>query len=242
MGARTKWLDYLMWALAAVLGTGSIVLFVAMSWMSFVEMGWPEPGVLVWDTMLSFAFFLQHSGMVRRRFRASLSRVMPKRYEGAFYAIASGVVLALVAVLWQRSRTHLFALEGPPLWVARALTVVAVAVFVRSAYVLGSLFDPLGIRPIKAHLHDASEAPSAFLVQGPYRWVRHPLYSCVVLLFWCTADVTADRLLFNGLWTGWICVATVLEERDLVAEFGDAYRDYQRKVPMLIPWRGRVAT
>jgi protein-S-isoprenylcysteine O-methyltransferase Ste14 len=32
-------------------------------------------------------------------------------------------------------------------------------------------------------------------------------------------------------------VGTVLEERDLVAAFGDAYREYQRKVPMLIPCR-----
>lgn len=122
----------------------------------------------------------------------------------------------------------------------RLLTVLAVAVFVRSVTVLGSLFDPLGIRSIKAHLRGASEARSAFLVKGPYRWVRHPLYSCVLLLFWCTPDVTADRLLLDMLWTSWICIATVLEERDLVAVFGDAYRDYQRKVPMLIPWKGRM--
>jgi protein-S-isoprenylcysteine O-methyltransferase Ste14 len=34
-----------------------------------------------------------------------------------------------------------------------------------------------------------------------------------------------------------VVVGTVWEERDLVAEFGDTYRDYQRRVPMLIPWR-----
>ncbi len=230
-----------MMALAVVLGTGSVALFAAMTWVSFIDMGWPDPAVLAWDAVLSFAFFLQHSGMVRRRFRARLAGVIPRRYEIAFYAIASGVVLALVAVLWQRSHTRVFALEGIALWIARVLTVVAIVVFLRSAYVLKSLFDPLGIRPIKAHLRGTTEDASAFLVKGPYRWVRHPLYSTILVLFWCTPDVTADRLLFNALWTGWICVATVLEEKDLVADFGDAYRDYQRKVPMLFPWRGRVA-
>jgi len=42
---------------------------------------------------------------------------------------------------------------------------------------------------------------------------------------------------FNGLWTFWIISGTFQEERDLISSFGDAYRSYQRKVPMLIPYR-----
>ena len=67
--------------------------------------------------------------------------------------------------------------------------------------------------------------------------LRHPLYFFVLLLIWSCPDLTVDRLLFNVLWTAWIFVGTCLEERDLVAEFGDAYRRYQESVPMLIPWR-----
>jgi hypothetical protein len=33
----------------------------------------------------------------------------------------------------------------------------------------------------------------------------------------------------------WADYGTFLEERDLIAEFGDTYRAYQRQVPMLIP-------
>ena len=63
------------------------------------------------------------------------------------------------------------------------------------------------------------------------------MYSAALLLFWSYPDLTADRLLFNVLWTLWVVVGTVLEERDPVVAFGDPYRDYQRQVPMLIPWR-----
>ena len=56
-------------------------------------------------------------------------------------------------------------------------------------------------------------------------------------MIWSYPHLTADRALFNVLWTLWIFTGSVLEERDLVAEFGDRYRDYQNKVPMLIPWR-----
>ncbi len=52
-------------------------------------------------------------------------------------------------------------------------------------------------------------------------------------------DLTLDRLLLNLLFTVFVIVGTLFEERDLVATFGEAYRSYQRKVPMLIPWRIR---
>jgi protein-S-isoprenylcysteine O-methyltransferase Ste14 len=34
-----------------------------------------------------------------------------------------------------------------------------------------------------------------------------------------------------------VVVGTILEERKLVAEFGDEYRQYQREVSMLFPWK-----
>jgi protein-S-isoprenylcysteine O-methyltransferase Ste14 len=48
----------------------------------------------------------------------------------------------------------------------------------------------------------------------------------------------ADGLLLSVLWSAWMVAGTILEERDLVADLGDAYRRYQRQVPMLVPWRG----
>jgi protein-S-isoprenylcysteine O-methyltransferase Ste14 len=57
------------------------------------------------------------------------------------------------------------------------------------------------------------------------------------LLFWTNPEITADRLLFNVLWTGWIYVGTLLEERDLRSEFGNAYAEYQSQVPRCLPWR-----
>ncbi len=77
----------------------------------------------------------------------------------------------------------------------------------------------------------------SFVVKGPYRWVRHPLYLFMILMIWACPDLTADRLLFNGLWTVWIVIGSILEERDLMLEFGDVYREYQQRVPMFIPRR-----
>jgi len=79
-----------------------------------------------------------------------------------------------------------------------------------------------------------------FTVRGPYRWVRHPLYVFVIVLIWSSPDLTMDRLLFNVLWTIWIVVGAFFEERDLVADFGGEYIEYQQRVPMLIPYKRPV--
>ncbi len=94
----------------------------------------------------------------------------------------------------------------------------------------------LGLAAIRAHRRSTLESSPAFVVRGPYRWVRHPWYLGAILLLWSGTDVSADRLLLNVLWTAWICLGARLEERDLRDEFGAVYDAYPQEVPMLIPW------
>ena len=242
VSGNAKTADYLVIALAAVLGAGSIGLFAWDARPTFVPLPWPPGAALAWDAFLSLVFFAQHSGMVRRPFRARLATVLPARYDGAFYAIASGLTLTLVFVLWQRVDIPVFRLEGVARWVAVAGSLIATALLVISGYAVRSTIDFIGFRPILAHLRGTVPRSTPFFVDGPYRWVRHPLYACILALFWIRPEMMADGLLLSILWSGWIVIGTVLEERDLVADFGDEYRRYQRQVPMLVPWRGPVSS
>jgi protein-S-isoprenylcysteine O-methyltransferase Ste14 len=64
-----------------------------------------------------------------------------------------------------------------------------------------------------------------------------------VLLLWAR-DLDPAGLVVSGVLTAYVLVGTLLEERKLVREFGEAYRDYQRRVSMLVPvkWlRSRLA-
>lgn len=237
---QTRLLDYALIVCAVVFGVGSILLLIASGSSGFTYFGWSERDILLWDTFLSLVFFLQHSGMVRRSFRQRLAVVVSPSYHGAIYTIGSGIALAAVVIFWQRSEVSFFVLQGIPRLIAIGCSLLAVFIFVLSAYALRT-FDPLGIGPIRAHLRQIIHQPSPFVVRGPYRWMRHPLYTCILVLFWANPDLTTDRALFNVLWTGWICIGAKLEERDLVCEFGDVYRRYQKHVPMLIPWRGPLA-
>jgi protein-S-isoprenylcysteine O-methyltransferase Ste14 len=156
-------------------------------------------------------------------------------YWPAAYAIASGAALLMVVLLWQPSGVGLYSLTGLSRHVAQGLGIAAVGLFVWGLLSLKS-FDPLGVAGIARHLRSRPAQPCGFAVRGPYRFVRHPLYLAIIVALWSCPDVTADRLLLDVLWTAWIVVGTVLEEADLVAEIGDAYRAYRRTVPMLLPW------
>jgi methanethiol S-methyltransferase len=226
-----------MFVLALGLGVGSVLLFAGLplGTLRIVSPDLSPTTVLLWDTALSLLFFLQHSGMVRKPFRAWLARLVDPRYRAAVYGIASGVALAAVVLLWQPSKSPLFALAGPYRHLSQGLAIAAFGFFVWAARSLRP-FDPLGLAPLVAHLRDKPEPAPIFVARGPYRWVRHPLYLAVLVLIWACPDVTMDRLLFQVLWSVWILLATRLEEADLLAEFGDAYRAYCREVPMIIPW------
>lgn len=79
--------------------------------------------------------------------------------------------------------------------------------------------------------------------QGPYRLVRHPLYS--VFSFTLPAFFV---LWFNDGWflLSWLAIIIFahlivkVEERIMAKKFGKEYLDYKSKVPALIPYRGIV--
>ena len=202
-----------------------------------VPTGFPDTYEGAVGQWAAIAQTVQHSGMVRREFRDRTSGIIPRRYGRAVYSIASGLLLTAIVTLWQPSDTHLFVLDGPFRLAAYAGVLAAIAVFVWGAIAQRRL-DLFGLAAIQAHLRGTTEAASELVIRGPYRWVRHPWYAAAIVLFWSCPDMTADRLLFNVLWTVWICMGATFEEKDLLTEFGDDYARYRQRVPMLIPWRG----
>ena len=87
--------------------------------------------------------------------------------------------------------------------------------------------------------------PERLVVGGLYRYVRNPMYVCVVASVIGQALLLGDvRLLVYGaiLWVGFTLFVLVYEEPTLRSTFGDAYADYckgvGRWIPRLTPWTG----
>lgn len=227
---------YLVAGAALFLGGGSLIvftLFLFFGSLNLVDLGLGPGASLLLDAGLSLFFFLQHSGMVRRSFRRWLAGIMPEEYYAALYAIGSGVSLLLVIHFWQQEALLFAAPPGLLRWSFRLLFCLAIAGFLWCGLSL-QYFDPFGTGALLDR-HRVKPEQAFLTVTGPYRMVRHPLYLLSIVMIWSCPDLTTDRLLFDLLWTGWIVIGAFLEERDLVDEFGNSYREYQRRVPMLVP-------
>lgn len=222
-----------------ILGTASGILFAIFLFMgsfNLIDLRLGSVDGLLMDVFLSMMFFLQHSIMVRRGFKQWLGKYMPDIYHSAFYGITSAVALLLVMAFWQKSDTIVANADGIVAWILRALYFLCMAGFFWGSKALGS-FDALGVKPLMRYISNRQSKPQQIVAKGPYRWSRHPLYLFVIIIIWSCPVLTLDRLIFNIIWTIWIIVGTFLEDRDLHQEFGNQYREYSAKVPMLIPYR-----
>lgn len=81
---------------------------------------------------------------------------------------------------------------------------------------------------------DRSES-SELVSTGFYRIVRHPLYLFGLLFLWFSPRMTANELVVTVIFSAYLFIGAALEERRLDQEFGEAYRAYRLKTPMLLP-------
>ncbi len=226
--------------LAWILGTGSLLAFGAFLWadqLAGFDLGLAAVGTLFWDSLLCLLFFAQHSILIRRQVRALLRKAIPDHFYYLFYTYTSALALLALVLLWQHTPGNLYNVQGFARWTLRIPLVLA---FVGVLWGIGSLekFDAFGIDAYLNHVRQRQRPSEHLTVQGPYRIVRHPFYAAGIVALWATPSLSVDRLLLNILFTGWILLGAILEERDLLAHFGEDYIRYRRSTPMFVPrWR-----
>jgi protein-S-isoprenylcysteine O-methyltransferase Ste14 len=191
------------------------------------------------DLGLLGLFALQHSLMARPFFKKWLTRFVPEPAERSTYVLMSSLALIAMFVFWQPLGGNVWTVTDPTargvLWGAFAFGWLLVLV---STFLINH-FDLFGLRQVWLQLVGKPYTHVAFRTPGPYRYVRHPLYLGWFFAFWATPTMTLSHLVFAVMTAGYILVAIQLEERDLVAHLGQAYRDYRRRVPMLVPFTRR---
>jgi protein-S-isoprenylcysteine O-methyltransferase Ste14 len=191
------------------------------------------------DLGLLALFALQHSGMARRGFKSWLTRFVPPAAERSTYVLLTNAALILLFAFWRPLGGVVWEVESTAGRVLLYGLFAAGWLIVLAATFLINHFDLFGLRQVWLYLRGQVYTTLRFRTPGPYRLVRHPLYVGWLLTFWATPTMTATHLLFAVVTTVYILFAIRLEERDLVASFGEAYADYRRRVPMLVPRFGR---
>ena len=81
------------------------------------------------------------------------------------------------------------------------------------------------------------KADPELVTSGPYRRVRHPIYSGIMLALLGTAlAVSLYWLVLLALLGGYFVYSAVTEERDMAERFPDTYPAYKRSTRMLVPF------
>lgn len=191
---------------------------------------------LLWGTYCTV-----HSALISTRATNLFKRVLGTRYS--FYRLffnAFSLVTLAPLLIYSRSTRYrgpmLFAWSGS--WrILQCSLIILAAVLIISGARHYSMSQFLGLRQIRSKLTPGALTGNGdFDATGVLSVVRHPWYVAAFLLLWAR-DLNLATIVVNSVLSAYLVIGTLLEERKLVLEFGDKYRDYRKNVSMFLPLR-----
>jgi protein-S-isoprenylcysteine O-methyltransferase Ste14 len=195
------------------------------------------PQALLVNLALMSVFAVQHSVMARPQFKRWWTKFVPASVERTTYVLLASLALALLIWQWRPMPAIVWQIASPQLAVAvTGLSFFGWLIVLSSTFLINH-FELFGLHQVTNNLSGRPMPAPRFRTPLFYRFVRHPLYLGFIIAFWAAPTMTQGHLLFAAVTTAYILVGIWLEERDLVALFGDEYRRYRQRVSMLIPWR-----
>ncbi|MGB2896497.1 MAG: isoprenylcysteine carboxylmethyltransferase family protein [Anaerolineales bacterium] len=175
------------------------------------------------------------SNPVKQAFQRALGQTSDRFYRLFFNIVGGLTFLPVLAAAALDPGQTLYHLTWP--WVLlTSLCQALAAILLLLGLLQTDSLHFLGLRQIS---HPEASEQSELVINGLYCHVRHPLYSAGLLFIWLTPVMTTSLLALNLGLTLYIVIGSIFEERRLVDQFGQAYRDYQRRVPRLVPRPGR---
>jgi methanethiol S-methyltransferase len=185
---------------------------------------------LLVNVVLFSIFALHHSLLARPGMKRVVTTIVPSYLERSVYSWVASLLFIGVCVWWQPLPGVLYDIAGIGRVVLYAAQAAGIALTIKASNALDVL-DLAGVRPVQRAI-DGESAPRHVPLEtrGLYGFVRHPLYFAWAIFVFTTPTMTATRLTFAVISTGYLALAIPWEERSLVHTFGPAYDAYRAKV------------
>ena len=189
------------------------------------------------DVALITLFGLQHSIMARPAFKRWWTRLVPAHLERSTFVWLSAVLVVVIVQLWQPIEGELWNITGIGMLVLYGISLLGFLT-VPAASLLTDHFELFGLRQVFEYATGRPPSKPEFKQRALYKKVRHPMMLGFLFAFWAAPHMTVGHVLLASLMTSYILAGIYFEERDLASKHGQAYRDYQERVPKLLPIGG----
>lgn len=155
----------------------------------------------------------------------SWSSLRDVRSHGFYRFFAFEAILGLILVNAQEWFREPF---SPLHVVSWLLLVVSLFLAMHGFYLLRAIGRPT----------DGFEATTKLVRQGAYRYIRHPMYSSLLLFAWGVflKEVSLLSTILVLIATASLIATARVEEGENLRKFGEEYRVYQRETRMFIPF------
>ena len=214
--------------------TGLVWLILAMGGLlpygfGPVHTASPETALLV-NLGLIFLFGLQHTIMARRTFKKKITQLIPEAAERSTFVLASGIVMCFAVWCWQPIPGIVWSVESVAvkaiLWV---LYLAGWTYLLLSTFVTNH-FELFGLRQAYLYFRGIPHTPVKFINKWMYSYSRHPMMLGIMVGLWAIPVMSATHFILSLLLSVYIVVGVLFEERGLINEFGDTYREYKRNI------------
>lgn len=189
------------------------------------------------NLVLLSLFAFQHSIMARPAFKKWFINIFGEAMERSTYILLSSLALILVYWQWIPMNDIIWEAENAVFSnILLGIFFMGWLIVFLSTFMI-SHFQLFGLTQIFNNLKNRQNASPSFQVNWFYKIVRHPLMLGFIIAFWATPIMTMGHLLFAVVTTAYILIAVkFLEEKDLKNALGKDYEDYQKEVPMIVPF------
>ena len=157
-------------------------------------------------------------------------------YRLFFNIVALITILPLAYYSIAMKDAPIFRWQGPLAIAKYSLLLTSLCLFIAGAKHY-DILQFLGICQIKTgEINPTLSEHHTFNTTGILSAIRHPWYIAGIMFVWAR-DISLSILLNNIVISVYFVIGTILEERKLVREFGEKYREYQERVSMFFPYK-----